>query len=1572
MTSGQRICDPHEVDPFYMSPTPTLLERLAILNASFSAYFVLKVGLSEPIIFMYEHRAWLGESLSWVWWVLDWTPQRFTLFITCLFLSLWFNFLPSDPAVAFRSAATALFPSFRPIKYWVGRFIAVLFVLPSANLPFSVGGSYLWQFFLLVQFTASVTPNLWPWWFKIYRYPGLIVYFFGPGADYTRVNPWMWLALLFVPALFLTLLWSRMFHPLTGRRSVLPFHSANPATMRHPASRYDPPQPDGTGPIGPGGPTGPTVIQRPGLTPAALAHNARVEAQDTVNREAVVNTDEMNFISRLHRSLFSRSPIQLPPDDASSDDRDSMYGDEPIEERLTTQPADAVPFVEAPKKIRTVTLGDTMRGQRHPLASSSSESIVTGPRSLLLDPASVSSYAPSESSTDDHSSLLLDPDPAPAPLVPPFVEPPQAPQAAQPPTWAPGQDDFAPYRIFPSAFDKSHEFVNAIRSFPAPAPRARAQLDTARMCVWDCLATTIGADPIVLWAIWCAHQAPVDRTPFMDGTVAFQELPRIFTFFRTGTTLWRGTHDPRTGHTIVEDGAQAAFVTTASPDWPESSVMLTERNGEHHLAIGLPNIVPKSGHPIMDENPVIGYATRIVPFFEIEAIMNIPLGFQRAYDYFTGAAANAAAQASARFGFPVAGPQPLPGFTPLPRVGVVPEVIQYRVTAQDREYAKHLATDLKQNASELKLPYGDPRTCAMTLDSAAEYAPANDVELVLLNGAQGTGKSFTFTQLIRQYTAAPGFHVNHIRIHSWYNSLRARLMRAFAPILPGASSYNFPSHTRPLFEACTGTLFLDDAGLLWPGFIPLVILCNPGLKRVVCSFDSAQGRPPFPIADAITRSDISTVEWLSNISTNYATDQRRLSLENSDLFGLPMPLPAPGYGVTHGAVYVVSKAPPGVPYFAASPRFTETKNRGGQPAIAFTDAQGMSFDGDIAIDIGGLTDAMTDNIIWPVLGRGRNNIFLVVSPSLPAPRLLTEPSYGCSRILSAILAVSARSQTALITTAADPDRIIARAVHSHLARSLSPAATLQLGLAPPAPTVAGIGPPRSAQHDATLLAHSSAWTAPIHTVATARSIERPMPVPTPSSNFGIQPVVRMERETHRHAQVRHLLRHDFPVTNDMDLNHLPPTDVIPPPIDPVVPPDPADLHFDLPSAQSRELSVPSEATTSFQIIEGSSETVLKHSRKDVATVRASEMKRLRIGHQHDNLTGRDRVRLKQLCNGFKRFFPGGGQAFNSALFDMALRETLRSWAGGKTVREIQRSMAESPVDWDPHFTRLFLKAQTVKKLGVARGPAKPGQIIATFPKSRLFQDAIWARYMEIHLERAKRPSVYIHNKPATVMRQWYAKYWNQGACTASDYTAWDSGCDHVFAHFDAWLLRRYGIPPQYVDGYMDRKFNLRCYLGPLLPMQFSGDRWTYLFNTMRNAALTGATFDVRDDTPAGFSGDDMILCGEYTFRKGFRARDWLMHPKIERGDHLDFCGFSFGWSTPFVSSQVLLHRATAALQAGRSDASYWDSFDLAARFADPDGPTSALASSLAISATARRLFRLPPSKFPNRFDCDYY
>jgi hypothetical protein len=363
----------------------------------------------------------------------------------------------------------------------------------------------------------------------------------------------------------------------------------------------------------------------------------------------------------------------------------------------------------------------------------------------------------------------------------------------------------------------------------------------------------------------------------------------------------------------------------------------------------------------------------------------------------------------------------------------------------------------------------------------------------------------------------------------------------------------------------------------------------------------------------------------------------------------------------------------------------------------------------------------------------------------------------------------------------------------------------------------------------------------------------------------------------------------------------------------------------------------------------------------------SERKRIRVGVSPTTLSQSDRERLRQLKRGFATFFDvpaWNGQGWDSAAADRAVREAYAPWVSKRSKRGIRRAVDKNPIDAPLNFAHLFLKSQYVKKEGSRYAPAKAGQTISEFNLVRQFRDAPYALYLERMALRYARPSTYLHCRASpTDMDRWYVRHWSPGLMTANDYTAWDSGCDHVFLAFDCWVMALSGIPEPYIAKYREEKLTAASYLGPHQVRQESGDRWTWLLNSLRNAALTGASLQCPPGTPAAFSGDDSVVLGSWPRGRAFNPSSWLMQPKLEVGHSLEFCGYTFGARHVALSATVVLHRSQYGLALGRSDPDYWRSIADAiceAGVTEPDwSPFLAAARSNLVAASIKYLFPSP-------------
>jgi len=336
-----------------------------------------------------------------------------------------------------------------------------------------------------------------------------------------------------------------------------------------------------------------------------------------------------------------------------------------------------------------------------------------------------------------------------------------------------------------------------------------------------------------------------------------------------------------------------------------------------------------------------------------------------------------------------------------------------------------------------------------------------------------------------------------------------------------------------------------------------------------------------------------------------------------------------------------------------------------------------------------------------------------------------------------------------------------------------------------------------------------------------------------------------------------------------------------------------------------------------------------HSRRDTVLEARSMEKRAPNRRDSPRLNKIDRDRLRQLKAGFAKFFdvPTEPLPVDEDLLEDCTASAFQSWFSGRTMKSVFNSVAKWEVDEDPLFIRLFVKAQWVKKVEAAGASQKDAQIIAEAPIGNTFSDAPIAELVKRRLADWRRPNVlmFMEMDPSELL-VWYERNWRTNlANTANDYTGWDMGCDRVFLEFDCWLFKQAGAPSGFIKSYRHRRCNSRTFRGAYPIMQPSGDRFTLLANTYRNAALTAASLDVTPDTAACFLGDDSVVNGSWKKARGFHPAHWPMIPKRTVAPEQDFCGWNFGRPQLRMSSRSLYHRLRGAAQRGDSRPSFWRS-----------------------------------------------
>nr|WAK79901.1 MAG: polyprotein [Deltaflexiviridae sp.] len=1059
----------------------------------------------------------------------------------------------------------------------------------------------------------------------------------------------------------------------------------------------------------------------------------------------------------------------------------------------------------------------------------------------------------------------------------------------------------------------------------------------ADMCVWDTIGRMLGLPPRTVLHIFVAHHPGPQYQYLLTGPPEYQHAAEALRFWPAGMTL-RVVDAAR----CAVDVSLTLMEQTAGVDWPGAfALIIIPVDNTWHIEHGHPQIVSTANTFAPQFNARISWTQ--ARFRPIDLPVLVPLGYNHLYDRLNGVAPNPSALPLG--GNPV---RALPAYVPLPATQVVAHQFMYTLTQADLDHAALLSTDLKMFNEELRARQINPESASIQLHHSIKFSSFKTYEMYSLHGVGGAGKSHWIKQMIPIWTAAG----RKIRFHTWKQSLRAQLMGAFQPAMRAVNAYmdekTFCSGYTPLFQHSQDVMVFDDAGLLPEAFLKAFMCFNEAVQTIVCTHDATQLLGTFAKGDSCVRHTEKTSQFLCRHDPNWATVNYRWSIEVCQLLGIPRAF-VPGNSVLHGGIGIVSSPPEGIPLFAASPRFVESLANSNYDAAAFIDAQGLDFPAsDIAIDCGSLTQSAGNGVLAMILGRCGGSVWLVVPKDVVQPGHVYAPKFANSDILNAILAVSARANKPFLVGADDPEHLIARAFQAHISRQVNPGRRNAMALPGPSQPVASYDPIRHDRH-----MPSQNLTALPAVEVTARLSDAMADQRMPELTYAMFNEQATSGSNNQPKDVASLLRHRDIVDPEMFGKPVPTAKAERPKFTQEVTLDTITGVAPLLDDISREQPV-GHGMETHQVLEDGSRRGLTHSAKDLASAVMTE--EIRLDHPAAQVTASDHTRARQLVKNLAQFvgIPAQAAPLDEALFARCVSERLRSWSNKRSLQEIRTALMLRDPEQNTFFSEIFFKSQRVKKLGVATADAKKGQTVLDTAQLELFEQSVWVLYCQLMLNRLKHRNVYLHNGQTPMMASaWYESHWDKSKPnTANDVTGWDTGVDEACSLALAEVYRRFGMPEVNVAAMLDKRLNSRTYRGPLPAMQRSGDPYTWLANTLVNIMYTPKAFSIPRGTPVGFSGDDFIANGVFTVKDlpGFTFVN-----KPLNGQLLEFCGYMYGGPTLHISPRVILHRGLLALEDGRRDQAFWDSYQDSIFEAQPqDGiPNLDLGTAVAVNQMAR-------------------
>jgi hypothetical protein len=349
----------------------------------------------------------------------------------------------------------------------------------------------------------------------------------------------------------------------------------------------------------------------------------------------------------------------------------------------------------------------------------------------------------------------------------------------------------------------------------------------------------------------------------------------------------------------------------------------------------------------------------------------------------------------------------------------------------------------------------------------------------------------------------------------------------------------------------------------------------------------------------------------------------------------------------------------------------------------------------------------------------------------------------------------------------------------------------------------------------------------------------------------------------------------------------------------------AELLDNLASPEDRELyhAGIKEATT--QISDDLVQSIfLAHRSKDQATTKFTEEKRVKRSTRAANEISWTTSKLggDLLFAAFLQGFPLPKAEFDEDLFEDCRRENDSKYLERDLPTLLKRADRSDP-DWRINTVELFLKNQVIKKIEKIGSDAKPGQLIASFRTELLQFWGPYARYITKKVQAGCPPNVYLHlGKSPDDLEDFLKEHWVDGRVnTDGDYTAFDASQDAAFGHFELRLMEHLGIPTEIREAYKLMKSTLESKFGTLAVMRFTGEVFTFIFNTLGNMAYSNLKYIIPKGVAQLWGGDDKSINCRLHVRPGWHiiAGRYLLEEKQTFSEHSTFCGW-------IVSSRGLL------------------------------------------------------------------
>jgi hypothetical protein len=277
---------------------------------------------------------------------------------------------------------------------------------------------------------------------------------------------------------------------------------------------------------------------------------------------------------------------------------------------------------------------------------------------------------------------------------------------------------------------------------------------------------------------------------------------------------------------------------------------------------------------------------------------------------------------------------------------------------------------------------------------------------------------------------------------------------------------------------------------------------------------------------------------------------------------------------------------------------------------------------------------------------------------------------------------------------------------------------------------------------------------------------------------------------------------------------------------------------------------------------------LQHKRTDAATVQLTyQDRRVPVTMPSLDFLGGSQTLFEAFTTTFGYEFP----QFDEALWEDCLEEHVAALMA-KGERQLERISYRNSPDSDPAVAEVFLKGQAVTKVGKAFADARKGQMITANNTHVNMRFGMGARYVARMLVKLAHPNL-ILNFGLTLdeLADKFESLWDYSKpAFCDDYTSFDGSIDEAFTGFFVLLFNAMGLPPDWIDDFVEWHASLVVLGGPVGHMIPSGFVFTWVLNTVSGMAFSALKYRMRPyvlgqpNVTRAYSGDDAthneVLC----------------------------------------------------------------------------------------------------------------